>query len=181
MKRTLTCILSVFLFIQLGAQNPYFRPFGSSHDDVKNYLENAKHLNVDEIQDSQMIASTAHMKVEYSFREGYLWRVKMTRFLDDKRQADAMVQSLRNYYTIRKATIYDASGATKTDGAFHAETETEESIVSHHFGKKTFEVSLESLNEGAVALAQFQEETPEEKVLDETEEVDTEAVIASKD
>jgi len=155
MRHMFTIGFLLFIFLNPQGQNAYFRPLGSSKDEVQKYLISNNYLIINQESDSGFAVSGDHFTVNYEFQEGYLYRVVMDRKFDEKSEAEQMVESFRNYFTLRKASIHDDPSENKTAGTFHAKIGDDDNTVMYDTEKGNIFVSFETKNELAAGMAKY--------------------------
>ena len=107
----------LFFSTSLKAQNPMMREFGSSFDDVKQFLVD-RHCQMS-IEEDLILASKGEISLEYHFRNDRLYQMSVEKKFDKKKASAEAMDAFRNHYQLVGAEIVEMVQG-KSDQSFVA-------------------------------------------------------------
>ena len=140
MKSLFICITLLGLGCNLFSQGALLRPFGSTYDDVYQYLEHQGSVRINTPTKDQLVASNDKYEVQHFFRQGRLYKTEVVRYYRDRKGVEDAIASVREQYGRWEADIMELN-SSRDQIMFVAKVDNELHEVNQvKLGKKGFQL-----------------------------------------
>lgn len=98
MKRLTTFLLLLAFFIDLSGQGAFLKPFGTSYQTVRDFLDQQELASFDYSEEGKITVWTGEFKMVYHFHDHLLYKAETQRNYHDRKAVLAAINSIRAYY-----------------------------------------------------------------------------------
>jgi len=100
-------IATLLLVPTVSGQNVLSQEFGSSSENVLNFLSGKGYVKTEQVKAGQITATTSSFRLSYYFHRDKLYKMELVKQFGDKKRAQSTMKDFKTYFFLRKAEIME--------------------------------------------------------------------------